>query len=76
MHHFPTHSQVWEVHETTWDCMEDISVRDRSYFFEDRHGNIMMVLSHFFLSKSEALLYWGEGNTLEDLANYEFVKLS
>lgn len=57
LRHFPTHSTVWEVYETTYDRMQDISVESRDAFFTGRDGTVYLTAWPDMMSRERATEY-------------------
>lgn len=53
VHHFPTHSQEWEIRETSYLDLGD--VLNSKYFFVGRDEKVYMVSSRFYVTKDQCL---------------------
>lgn len=58
VHHFPTHSIVWEIFETDWDSLEAVyPPYNRRYMFVDRDGVIWLMEEPTMKRRSHADKY-------------------
>lgn len=58
VHHFPTHSVVWEVHETDYPSMADTPLACREIFFSgQRDGKIYLGSEPMMMRRVKADAY-------------------
>lgn len=75
VHHFLTHSTVWDVYGSDYDSIDDVPEKNRQFFFEDAHGNIFMSQGPVMMRRDQADAYTRDA---DDSAywRYEVIEIS